>query len=72
MYITVMHPIVGKVTSYALDEPIDFDDKELALTIIEALGYHTDEIFYMLTLEEPYISSTEISDVLPNFKIAKE
>lgn len=72
MYITVMHPIEGKITSYALDEPIDFDDKELILTIIEALGYHADEINYMLTLEEPYISSTEISDVIPDFKIEKQ
>ena len=71
MYITVMYPKEAKVTSYSLDEPIDFDDSELALTIIEALGYHADEIFYMLSLEEPYMGSAEISDVLPNFKVEK-
>lgn len=69
MYITVILPSEGKITSYALEQPINLDDNELALTIIEALGYHLDEIYYMLTSEEPYISSNEIGDVLPNFKI---
>ena len=71
MYITIILPCEARITSYALDEPIDFDNKALALTIVEALGYHADEIYYMLSIEEPYISTQEISDVLPNFKVKK-
>lgn len=69
MYITIMNPTAQTVTTYDWDVPTP--TKEEVEVLIEALGYHWDEIYYFTSLEEPIISTSEVADVLPNFKIEK-
>ena len=69
MYITIMNPSTHSVTTYDWDVPTP--TKEEVEVLIEALGYHWDEIFYMTSIEEPIVSSNEVSDVLPDFKIER-
>lgn len=69
MYITIMNPSANTVTTYDWDVTTPSDEEVQVL--IEALGFHLDEIFYFTSLEEPFVSSSEISDVLPDFRIDK-
>ena len=64
-----MNPSAQTVTTYVWDVPTPTEE-EVEL-LISALGYHWDEIFYMTSIEEPTVSSVEVSDVLPEFKIER-
>lgn len=64
-----MNPNEASVTTYAWDEP--FESTDQVEVLIEALGYHLDEVTYMVSHEEPYVGTSEVEDVLPDFKISK-
>lgn len=70
MYITITNPTTQTVTVYDWDVPTPTDEEVQVL--IEALGYHWDEINYFTSLEEPVVSSVEIADILPDFTITKQ
>lgn len=60
MYITIMSEKDATVTTYAWDvEEATIDE---VWVLIDSLGYHMDEICYMVTEEEPFVSCEEIND----------
>lgn len=70
MHITIMYPETRSVTTYDWDVSAASDEEIKVL--IEALGYNPDKVHYMVADEEPFVGSSEVSDILPNFRIRKE